>query len=86
MNRDAGEVVALYSRLTQIPVCVLLLVQLPLRNQLCLMGFLIVCPEYERQLQRKPPEKLHPASDRWRHGCDVAFVILLKSHCEKKKL
>lgn len=37
----------LYIRLLQIPVCMLLLVQLPLRNQLCLMEFLIVCPGFE---------------------------------------
>ena len=36
-----------YIRVLQIPVCVLLLVQPPQRNQLCLMEFLIVCPEYE---------------------------------------
>lgn len=68
MNRDAGEVVALYSRVLQIPVCTLLLVQLPPRNQLCLMEFLIVCPEFERQLHRKLPKNLRCASDRWRQG------------------
>lgn len=68
MNRDAGEVVALYSRVLHIPVCALLLVQLPPRNQLCLMEFLIVCPEFETRLQRKLPENLRSASDRWRQG------------------
>ncbi|TNN61095.1 hypothetical protein EYF80_028748 [Liparis tanakae] len=33
-------------RAQQSPVCALLLVQLPQRNRLCLMEFLIVCPEY----------------------------------------
>lgn len=86
MNRDAGEVVALHSQVRQIPVWMLLLVRLPPRNQLCLMEFLIVCPEFERRLQRKLPEKLRPASDRWRHGSDVAFEILLKPPDEKKSV
>lgn len=48
MNRDAGYgLVVLYIGVLEIPVCVLLLVQLPQRNQLCLMEFLIVCPEFE---------------------------------------
>lgn len=45
VNGDAG--VALYIRVLQIPVCMLLLVQVPQRNQLCLMEFLIVWPEFE---------------------------------------
>lgn len=81
MNRDAGEVVALYSRVLQIPVCVLLLVPLPPRNQLCLMDFLIVCPEFERRLQRKIPAK--PLFCKWQvETRDVVFVFLLKSHYE----
>ena len=44
--QDAGSgVLAFYSRAPQSPACALLLVRLPLRNQLCLMDFLIVWPE-----------------------------------------
>lgn len=53
---------ALYIQVLQIPVCMLLLVQLPPRNQLCLMEFLIVCPEFESQLQLKLREILRSAS------------------------
>lgn len=55
----------LYIRVLQIPVCVLLLVQLPPRNQLCLMEFLIVCPEFE---SLKLLEILSSASSRRRQG------------------
>ena len=48
MSRDEGwGLIVFYIRVLQIPVCVLLLVQPPQRNQLCLMEFLIVCPEFE---------------------------------------
>lgn len=52
-----------YIRGLQIPVCVLLLVQLPQRNQLCLMEFLIVWPEFESQLWLNLLEILRIASD-----------------------
>lgn len=87
MNRDAGEEVAvLYIRVLQIPVCVLLLVQLPLRNQRCLMEFLIVCPEFESRLQLKLREILRSATGRRRQwGVALVFFwggVSPKSHHE----
>lgn len=86
MNRDAGEeVAALYIRVLQIPVCVLLLVQLPLRNQLCLMEFLIVCPEFESWLRLKLREILRSASGRrrqWGAALVFFYIFFPKSHYE----
>lgn len=87
MSTDAGEEVAvLYIRVLQIPVCMLLLVQLPPRNQLCLMEFLIVCPEFESRLRLKLREILRSASGRRRQwGAALVFFFLFfspKSHYE----
>lgn len=46
----------LYIEVFQIPACMLLLVQLPPRNHLCLMEFLIVCPEFEKLTKLKQLE------------------------------
>lgn len=54
----------LYIEVFQIPACVLLLVQLPPRNHLCLMEFLIVCPEFEKLTKLKQLEIFRSAVGR----------------------
>lgn len=69
--------ILLHIQVLQIPVCMLLLVQLPLRNHLCLMEFLIVSA---LNLRVAPAETIGDANDGLRQEKRCCVYLPVKQH------